>query len=81
MKVIAIASIASFAAAFAAASMIARRESELQMQSLRTRYEAERSGDPVDHWRNRNASKWVARNAKCVRFWKWIASQSAARKT
>ena len=43
------------------ASMIARRESELQMQSLRTRYEAERSGDPVDYWRNRNASNVTLR--------------------
>ena len=43
------------------ASMIARRESELQMQSLRTRYEAERSGDPVDYWRNRNASNATLR--------------------
>lgn len=38
------------------ASMIARRESELEMESLRTRYEAERSGDPVEFWRNRNSS-------------------------
>lgn len=38
------------------ASMIAHRESELQMLSLRTRYEAERSGDPVDFFRSRNAS-------------------------
>ena len=29
------------------AAIIARRESELQMESLRTRYEAERSGDPA----------------------------------
>jgi C-terminal processing protease CtpA/Prc len=43
------------------ASMIAHRESELQMQSLRTRYEAERSGDPVDYWRNRNASNVTLR--------------------
>ncbi len=43
------------------ASMIARRESELQMQSLRTRYEAERSGDPVDYWRNRNAGNVTLR--------------------
>ena len=38
------------------ASMIVRRESELQMESLRARYEAERSGDPVDYWRSRNSS-------------------------
>lgn len=43
------------------ASMIARRESELQMQSLQTRYEAERSGDPVEYWRNRNASNTTLR--------------------
>ena len=43
------------------ASMIARRESELQMQSLQTRYEAERSGDPVEYWRNRNASNVTLR--------------------
>ena len=43
------------------ASMIARRESELQMQSLQTRYEAERSGDPVEYWRNRNASNETLR--------------------
>jgi hypothetical protein len=43
------------------ASMIARRESELQMQSLQTRYEAERSGDPVDFWRNRNSSSVTLR--------------------
>lgn len=38
------------------ASMIVRRESELQMESLQARYEAERSGDPVDFFRSRNAS-------------------------
>lgn len=38
------------------ASMIVRRESELQMESLQARYEAERSGNPVDYWRNRNSS-------------------------
>jgi len=37
------------------ASMIVRRESELQMESLRARYEAERNGDPVDYWRSRNS--------------------------
>jgi len=43
------------------ASIIARRESELQMESLRTRYEAERSGDPDAFWRNRNASSVTLR--------------------
>jgi hypothetical protein len=43
------------------ASMIVRRESELQMQSLQARYEAERSGDPVDYWRSRSASSETLR--------------------
>ncbi len=43
------------------ASMIVRRESELQMESLQARYEAERSGDPVDYWRSRNASSETLR--------------------
>jgi C-terminal processing protease CtpA/Prc len=43
------------------ASMIVRRESELQMESLRSRYEAERSGDPVDYWRSRSASSETLR--------------------
>ena len=38
------------------ASMIVSRESELQMESLRARYEAERSGDPADFFRSRNAT-------------------------
>ena len=38
------------------AIMIVRRESELQMESLQARYEAERSGDPVDFFSSRNAS-------------------------
>ena len=38
------------------ASMIVQRESELQMESLRARYEAERSGDPVEYWRSRNVT-------------------------
>ena len=38
------------------ARMIVRRESELQMESLRARYEAERSGDPVEYWRSRNVT-------------------------
>ena len=37
------------------ASQIVRRESELQMDALQARYDAERSGDPVDYFRNRNA--------------------------
>ena len=37
------------------ASLIVRREAELQMDALQARYEAERSGDPVDYFRNRNA--------------------------
>jgi C-terminal processing protease CtpA/Prc len=43
------------------ASMIVQRESELQMESLRARYEAERSGDPTDYYRSRNASSEVLR--------------------
>ena len=43
------------------ASMIVRRESELQMASLQSRYEAERSGDPVDYWRSRNSSSEALR--------------------
>jgi len=43
------------------AAIIARRESELQMESLRTRYEAERSGDPAEFFRNRNASNVTLR--------------------
>ena len=38
------------------ASMIVQRESELQMESIKARYEAERSGDPTEFWRSRNAS-------------------------
>ena len=38
------------------ASMIVQRESELQMESIKARYEAERSGDPSEYWRSRNAS-------------------------
>jgi len=37
------------------ASMILRRESELQMESLQARYDAERSGSPEDYWRSRNS--------------------------
>jgi C-terminal processing protease CtpA/Prc len=37
------------------ASLIVRREAELQMDALQARYDAERSGDPVDYYRNRNA--------------------------
>ncbi len=43
------------------ASMIVQRESELQMESLRARYEAERSGDPSEYWRSRNAGNEVLR--------------------
>lgn len=38
------------------ATTILRRESELQMASLQARYEAERSGDPGEYYRNRTAS-------------------------
>lgn len=38
------------------ASMIVRRESELQMEAIQARYEAERSGDMADFWRSRNAT-------------------------
>ncbi|RLA31190.1 MAG: hypothetical protein DRR11_11465 [Gammaproteobacteria bacterium] len=37
------------------ASLIVRREAELQMEALQGRYDAERSGDPVDYYRSRNA--------------------------
>ncbi len=37
------------------ASLIVRREAELQMEALRVRYDAERNGDPVDYYRSRNA--------------------------
>jgi hypothetical protein len=37
------------------ASLIVRREAELQMEALQARYDAERSGDPVDYYRSRNA--------------------------
>ena len=43
------------------ASMIVQRESELQMESLQARYEAERSGDPADYWRSRNSSSEALR--------------------
>jgi hypothetical protein len=36
------------------ASMIVQREAELQMESIKARYEAERSGDMTDYWRSRN---------------------------
>jgi C-terminal processing protease CtpA/Prc len=44
------------------ASMIVQRESELQMDSIKARYEAERSGDPTDFFRSRNASSQVLRD-------------------
>jgi hypothetical protein len=37
------------------AAMIVQRESELQMESIKARYEAERSGDMSEYWRSRNA--------------------------
>jgi C-terminal processing protease CtpA/Prc len=43
------------------ASMIVRREAELQMASLQARYEAERSGDPAEYWRNRDPGDDVLR--------------------
>lgn len=43
------------------ASQIVRRESELQMEALQARYDAERSGDPADYFRNRNASNQALR--------------------
>ena len=43
------------------AAIIAHRESELQMESLRTRYEAERSGDMEDFYRNRTSSNTTLR--------------------
>jgi len=43
------------------AAIIARRESELQMESLRTRYEAERSGNMEEFWRNRTSSNTTLR--------------------
>ena len=43
------------------ASLIVRRESELQMDALQARYDAERSGDPVDYYRERNAGNDVLR--------------------
>jgi C-terminal processing protease CtpA/Prc len=43
------------------ASMIVQRESELQMEAIRARYEAERSGDPTDFFRSRNATSQVLR--------------------
>lgn len=37
------------------ASAIARREAELQMEAIQARYDAERSGDPMDFWRSRDS--------------------------
>jgi C-terminal processing protease CtpA/Prc len=37
------------------ASRIVQREAELQMDALQARYDAERSGEPVDYFRSRNA--------------------------
>jgi S1-C subfamily serine protease len=43
------------------AAMIVRRESELQMESLQARYEAERSGEPADYWQSRASSSAALR--------------------
>lgn len=43
------------------ASMIVQRESELQMEAIRARYEAERSGDMTDFFRSRNATSQALR--------------------
>lgn len=38
------------------ASMIVQRESELQMEAIQARYEAERSGDMTEFWQNRTST-------------------------
>ena len=38
------------------ASLIVRREAELQMDALQARYDAERSGEPADYFRSRNST-------------------------
>ena len=43
------------------ASMIVQRESELQMESIKARYEAEKSGDSSEYWRNRTSSSETMR--------------------
>jgi len=43
------------------ASMIVQRESELQMESIKARYEAEKSGDSSEYWRNRTSSSATIR--------------------
>jgi hypothetical protein len=43
------------------ASEIIRRESELQMESIKSRYEAERSDDPAAYWRNRTSTSTTLR--------------------
>jgi hypothetical protein len=43
------------------ASMIMQRESELQMESIKARYEAEKSGDSSEYWRNRTSSSETIR--------------------
>lgn len=43
------------------ASMIVQRESELQMESIKARYEAEKSGDSSEYWRNRTSSSETLR--------------------
>lgn len=43
------------------ASMIVQRESELQMESIKARYEAEKNGDSAEYWRNRTSSSEILR--------------------
>jgi len=43
------------------ANEIIRRESELQMESIKTRYDAERSDDPAAFWRNRTSTSTTLR--------------------
>lgn len=43
------------------ASMIVQRESELQMESIKARYEAEKSGDSSEYWRTRSSSSETIR--------------------
>lgn len=44
------------------AAQIVQREAQLQMESLQARYEAERSGNPVEWWRGRDSSSSSLRN-------------------
>lgn len=43
------------------AAQIVRREAELQMESLQARYDAERSGEEVDWWRDRSSTSSTLR--------------------